>query len=171
MGYGHFLGKGGKLDREGKEIPDPESAGFSYGFFESELALARLFGLAGRVTVGLGRPEDIAEREGLTGGFQLRARIGTATGTRLALAGEVVPEIGQRAFLGLQWAASERVPMSTEVHVTDQPVNSDELAVRLVQEIGYRFGDRFTLALRPSYQLRTIKHAGPGIGLAATFDW
>jgi hypothetical protein len=171
MGYGHFLGKGGKLDEEGRRIPDPDSAGFSYGFFEGEFSLARLFGLAGRITVGLGRPEDIAEREGLAGGFQLRARIGTATGTRLVLAGEVVPEIGQRAFLGLQWSLGERVPMSTEVHVTDQPVNSDELAVRLVHEIGYRFGDRFTLALRPSYQLRTIRHAGPGIGLAATFDW
>lgn len=171
MGYGHFLGQGGKLDTEGKTIVDPDPAGFSYGFFEGEFSLARLFGLAGRVTLGLGRPEDASERDGITGGFQLRARIGTAMGTRLILAGEVLPEIGQRAFLGLQWSAGERVPMSTEVHVTDQPVNSDELAVRLVQEIGYRFGDRFTLALRPSYQLRTIRHAGPGIGLAATFDW
>ena len=172
MGYGHFLGRGGKLDQEGRSIEgDPQAAGFSYGFFEGELALDRLFGLALRGTIGLGRPEDIAERDGLAGGFQLRARIGTATGTRLVVAGEVVPEIGQRAFLGLRWEVVNQVPMSTEVHVTDQPVNSDELAVRLVQEVGYRFGERFTLALRPSYQLRTIKHAGPGIGLAATFDW
>lgn len=171
MGYGHFLGEGGKLDAEGKHVVEPDAAGFSYGFFETELSLSRLVGAAGRITLGLGRPEDVAERDGITGGFQARLRIGTAEGTRLVLAGEVLPELGQRAFIGLVWQLIERVPMSTEVHVTDQPVNSDELAVRIVQELGYRFGDRFALALRPSYQLRTIKHAGPGIGLAATFDW
>ena len=89
----------------------------------------------------------------------------------MILAGELMPEIGQRAYIGLAWQAWKRVPMSTEIVVTDQPVNTDELAVRLIQEIGYRFSDRVSIALRPSYQLRTIRHAGPGIGLAATFDW
>jgi hypothetical protein len=50
-------------------------------------------------------------------------------------------------------------------------VNSDELAVRIVYELGYRVSERVAVALRPSYQLRTIRHAGPGAGLSATFDW
>jgi hypothetical protein len=151
---------------------EPQPAGFSYGFFETELELHRLFGLAARGTIGLGRPDDPAsQRNGLTGGFQLRARIGEADGTHLKLAGEVMPEIGQRAYLGLAWEAIRDVPMASEIVVTDQPVNSDELAVRLIHEIGYRFTDRIAIALRPSYQLRTIRHAGPGIGMAATFDW
>lgn len=172
MGYGHFLGRGGKLDAAGIKVAKSDDASFSFGFVEGELALHRLFGLATRITVGLGRPGDLeAQRDAMAGGFQLRARIGTADGTRLVVAGEVLPELGQRAFLGLQWEAAERMPMSTEVHVTDQPVGSSDVGVRLVQEVGYQFGKSFALALRTSYQLRTIRHAGPGIGLAATFDW
>jgi len=172
IGYGTLRGEGGTVDQLDVQMQEPEPAGFSYGFVEAELELHRLFGLATRGTIGLGRPDDpSAQRNGLTGGFQLRARIGEAEGTHLVLAGEVMPEIGQRAYLGLAWEAIEDVPMATEIVVTDQPVNSDELAVRLIYELGYRFTDRITIALRPSYQLRTIRHAGPGIGMAATFDW
>jgi hypothetical protein len=172
IGYGTLRGEGGTVEQLDVQLQEPQPAGFSYGFVEAELELHRLFGLATRGTIGLGRPDDpSAQRNGLTGGFQLRARIGEAEGTHLVLAGEVMPEIGQRAYLGLAWEAIEDVPMATEIVVTDQPVNSDELAVRLIYELGYRFTDRITVALRPSYQLRTIRHAGPGIGMAATFDW
>lgn len=172
IGYGTLHGEGGTVEQLDVLRLDPEPAGFSYGFFETELELHRLFGLAARGTIGLGRPDEPAsQRNGLTGGFQLRARIGEADGTHLRLAGEVMPEIGQRAYLGLAWEAIRDVPMATEIVVTDQPVNSDELAVRLIYELGYRFTDRVAIALRPSYQLRTIRHAGPGIGMAATFDW
>jgi hypothetical protein len=172
IGYGTLHGEGGTVEQLDVQKLDPQPAGFSYGFFETELELHRLFGAAVRGTIGLGRPDDPAsQRDGLTGGFQLRARIGEADGTHLRLAGEVMPEIGQRAYLGLAWEAIRDVPMATEIVVTDQPVNSDELAVRLIYEIGYRFTERVALALRPSYQLRTIRHAGPGIGMAATFDW
>jgi hypothetical protein len=172
IGYGTLRGEGGTVEQLDVQMQESQPAGFSYGFVEAELELHRLFGLATRGTIGLGRPDDpSAQRNGLTGGFQLRARIGEAEGTHLVLAGEVMPEIGQRAYLGLAWEAIEDVPMATEIVVTDQPVNSDELAVRLIYELGYRFTDRITVALRPSYQLRTIRHAGPGIGMAATFDW
>ncbi|HEX7480639.1 MAG TPA: hypothetical protein VF331_22755 [Polyangiales bacterium] len=172
VGYGDLRGEGGTVQRLDVDKLAPQPAGFSYGFFEVELALHRLFGAAMRATVGLGRPDNpSSQRNGITGGFQLRARIGEADGTHLVLAGELMPEIGQRAYIGLAWEAIERVPMSTEIVVTDQPVNSNELAVRLIYEIGYRFTDRVSIALRPSYQLRTIRHAGPGIGMAATFDW
>ena len=98
-------------------------------------------------------------------------RLGAPEGTRLVLAGELLPEIGQRAFLALYWDVIDRFPMAAEVQVTDQPVNSDELGVRLIYELGLEVTERLSVALRPSYQLRTIKHAGPGIGLAASFDW
>lgn len=172
IGYGTLHGEGGTVEQLDELKLDPQPAGFSYGFFEAELELHRLFGVAGRGTIGLGRPDDpTSQRSGVTGGFQLRARIGEADGTHLNLAGEIMPEIGQRAYLGLAWEAIERLPMATEIVVTDQPVNSDELAVRLIYEVGYRFSDQVSVALRPSYQLRTIRHAGPGIGMAATFDW
>jgi hypothetical protein len=38
-------------------------------------------------------------------------------------------------------------------------------------EVGYRPNDVFALSARASYQGRTIDHAGPGLGFAATFGW
>jgi hypothetical protein len=172
VGYGNYRGQGGTVEQLDVLHQAPQVAGFTYGFIETEFELARLLGVATRATVGLGRPDDPdSQRNGLTGGFQLRLRIGAADATHLVLAGELMPEIGQRAYLGLRFAPIERMPMAAEVVVTDQPVNSDELAVRLIYEIGYRVSDRISLALRPSYELRTIAHAGPGIGMAASFDW
>lgn len=110
-------------------------------------------------------------QKGVTGGFELRLRIGAEESTHLLLAGEIMPEIGQRAYIGLAWFALPTVPMKASVHVTDQPVNSDELAVRLVYEVGYRINEQFTLSASASYQGRTIHHTGPGAGIAATFDW
>lgn len=172
LGYGNYQGQGGTVEELDVLRLEPKPAGFTYGFIETELAIHALFGLAFRGTVGLGRPDDSAQqRNAITGGFQMRARIGTVDGAHLILAGEFLPEIGQRAYIGLHYEALRGVPMQVEVVVTDQPVNSNELAVRLIYEVGIRFTDRIAVALRPSYQLRNITHAGPGMGLAATFDW
>ncbi|MDH5671791.1 MAG: hypothetical protein OEZ06_06550 [Myxococcales bacterium] len=172
MGYGHFRGEGGTVEALDVQGLDPEPATFSYGFVEAEFSLHTHFGAAVRTTAGLGRPaSEDEQRDGLTGGFQLRLRIGQMSGTRLVVAGELMPEIGQRAFLGLHWETLEDFPMAAEVVVTDQPVDSNELAVRLIYQLGYRVSQRVTLSLRPSYQLRTIAHAGPGLGAAANFEF
>jgi hypothetical protein len=172
MGYGHYRGEGGTVQQLDEQKLQPASAGFTYGFFETELAINDLLGVAMRGTLGLGRPENSNEQQqAVTGGVQLRLRVGAPEGTRLVLAGELLPEIGQRAFLALYWDVIKRLPMAAEVQVTDQPVNSDELGVRLIYELGFEVTERLAIALRPSYQLRTIKHAGPGVGLAASFDW
>ena len=170
MGYGNVTGEGGTVEDLDERGIAPQRAGFTYGYLESELRINELFGLITRATVGLGRPEHEND-EGLRGGFQLRVRIGEERGTNLVLAGETIPEIGQRAYIGLTWVAIERVPMTAEVHVTDQPINSDELGVRGVYEVGLEVTDNVALATRISYQGRTIDHAGLGAGLAATFDW
>ena len=170
LGYGRYSGEGGTVADLDELRLDPVAAGFTYAFLETDIELTELLGIAMRGTLGLGRPDPGRSGE-VTGGFQLRARIGQAEGTHLVVAGELLPEIGQRALLALGFELIERVPMAAEVQVTDQPVNSDELAVRIVYDVGYRFSDRMAIALRPSYQLRTIRHAGPGLGLSATFDW
>jgi hypothetical protein len=171
VGYGHFRGRGAPL-----EVLDaggaPEVAAFTYGFFELELRLHRLFAVMARTTVGLGQLErEDLDQSGLRGGFQGRIRIGPERGTHLVVAGETIPEIGQRAFLGLRWEAIEHWPMAAEVHVTDQPVASGDLAVRGVLEVGRRFADVAALSARLSFQGRRIDHSGFGAGLAATFDW
>jgi hypothetical protein len=171
VGYGHLRGSGAPLsvlDAGG----DPDIAAFTYGFFEIELRLHHMFAVMARTTVGLGQLErDELDQSGLRGGFQLRVRIGPERGTNLVLAGESIPEIGQRAFIGLSWEAVDNWPMAAEVHVTDQPVASQDLGVRGVLEAGRRFGDVATLSARLSFQGRRIDHSGFGAGLAATFDW
>jgi hypothetical protein len=172
-GYGHYRGRGGTV----KELDDlklaPTPAAFTYGYLEFALALHELFALLPRLEVGLGRPqnEDNNVKSQVKAGGQLRVRIGRAEGTHLILAAETVPEIGQRAFVGLSLGLLEKFPMAFEVHVTDQPVNTNQLGVRAVYELGYRPNPVFSLAARASFQGRTINHTGPGLGIAATFDW
>lgn len=172
VGYGHYRGEGGTVDALDLRDEDPVPVGFTYGFVETELRAGEMFGFIFRTTAGLGREidEDVGANR-IRGGAQVRIRIGRERGTNLVLAAETIPEIGQRAFLGLAWESIPGLPMAAEVHVTDQPVNSGELGVRGVFEIGWRPWAPLALSARLSYQGRTIDHTGPGAGLAATFDW
>ena len=172
LGYGHYRGEGGTVKDLDERHLAPHPAAFTYGYIEAVFALHELVALLPRLEVGLGRPRD----ETSTGsrvrpGGQLRVRIGRERGTALILGGESTPEIGQRAFVGLNLGLIEKIPLAFEVHVTDQPVNTNELGVRAVFEAGYRPNKVFALAARASYQGRTIDHAGPGLGIAATFGW
>jgi hypothetical protein len=168
VGYGHLQGESGPVGAPGTPDLPSRPVGFTYGFVEPELALHELFSVALRITAGLGRPESSAA--GLRGGAQLRFRIGEAMGTNLVLAGETIPELGLRGYIGLAWLPVPNWPMAAEVHVTDQPGNG-QIAVRGLFELGHRFGSAFALSARLSYQGRNIDHSGLGVGLAATFDW
>lgn len=174
VGYGHLQGESGPVDgldtfgSDGLSVVPAQAVGFTYGFVEPELALHEMFAVALRITAGLGLPQHRVD--GLRGGAQLRFRIGSALGTNLVLAGETIPELGLRGYIGLAWLPVADWPMSAEVHVTDQPRNGD-IAVRGVFEVGHRFGQTFALSTRLSYQGRNINHSGFGVGLAATFDW
>lgn len=168
VGYGHLQGESGSVEGLDKLGVLPQAVGFTYGFVEPEVAFHEMFAVAVRVTAGLGSPERRVD--GLRGGFQLRFRIGPATGTNIVLAGETIPELGLRGYIGLCWLPVKDWPMAAEVHVTDQPNNGD-IAVRGVFEIGHRFGRVFALSTRLAYQGRNIDHSGFGVGLAATFDW
>ena len=172
VGYGHYRGEGGTVKDLDERHLAPRPAAFTYGYVEAVFALHELVALLPRLEVGLGRPHDETSRGSrVRPGGQLRLRIGRERGTALILGGESTPEIGQRAFVGLNLGLLEKVPLAFEVHVTDQPVNTNELGVRAVFEAGYRPNKAFALAVRASYQGRTIDHAGPGLGIAATFGW
>lgn len=172
VGYGHYRGEGGPVDEIDSGLSQPQQAAFTYGYLELHLSAHELFAIMPRVQVGLGRPEDGRQnsRGELTAGVQLRVRIGRDMGTHLVLAGQAVPEVGNRAFVRLNLGLSERFPLAFEVHVTDQPVG-EGLGVRVVAEAGARITDAFALAARISYQGRTIEHTGFGSGLSLTFDW
>jgi len=168
VGYGHLQGESGNVDDLDVRGLASREVGFTYGYVEPELSFTELFAMAVRFTAGLGLPER--RTDGLRGGVQLRFRVGRANGTNLVLAGETIPELGLRGYIGLAFLPVPNWPMGAEVHVTDQPGNG-QIAVRGVFEVGHRFGRAFALSTRLSYQGRNIDHSGFGVGLAATFDW
>lgn len=170
LGYGHVEGRGGKLEDYDKPDFEADEVRFTYGYIESEIQIIELLSVMGRLTIGLGQDQD-GSGSGLRAGAQLRVRIGKERSTNLVIAGETIPELGQRAFVGLTWYASELFPVRAEVHVTDQPVNQDDLAVRGVLEFGWQGLDPIEIALRLSYQGRRIDHAGIGAGLTLGFNW
>lgn len=82
----------------------------------------------------------------------------------------------------------ERVPITLRSEVTNQPVgvsnnvqdpltgyltsrDAGDIGVRVIGQVGYRVLPTLTLALRGSYQGRTINHAGPGGGAAVVYTF
>lgn len=151
--------------------PDWTTASFSSGFLEFELRPANAFAVIARVGIGLNRSDKIESESALLApGGQIRLRIGEERGVNLVLGGEFLPQ-GDRAFVALAWEVLHGFPMAAEVHVTNQPVWTGDLGVRVVYELGWRISPLAQLSLRVSVQGRNIDHIGPGVGFAATFDW
>jgi len=76
------------------------------------------------------------------------------------------------------------VPIVLRSEVTNQPAgvtpdtipagtstNESGIGVRGIAQVGYRFTPDFLVALRGSFQGRTIQHAGPGLGGAVGYSW
>lgn len=78
-----------------------------------------------------------------------------------------------RGIAQLEWSAAPRWPIMFRTEVTNQPIGTSggDVGVRLIAQAGFRITDRFTAALRASYQGRTINHAGPGGGAAVEYSW
>lgn len=162
-GFGVLRGEGGSLrdlDELGKP---PSSVGLTYGYIEAELAPARGLSFIARPILGL-------RDGGVTGGAQGFIRIGNDLQTNLSLGGEILGTVGQRGIVQLEWKTIPRVPIVLRTEVTTQPSRSD-IGARAIAQVGYQIVRDLTIAARVSYQGRTINHAGPGAGLAASYQW
>ena len=119
-------------------------------------------------------------------------RIGNDRSTNLLLGGEFLGGVGLRGFTQLELNTFPRVPIVLRSEVTNQPAGvSDstprsaddardatdasqgqgDLGARGIVQVGYRIVPAFTLSVRGSYQGRTIKHAGPGVGAGLSYQW
>jgi hypothetical protein len=97
----------------------------------------------------------------------------------------VLGSIGLRGITQLELNTFERVPIVLRTEVTNQPAGSSassdpalgaaseqgEVGARIIAQVGYRATPALTLAIRGSYQGRTINHAGPGLGGAVSYQW
>jgi hypothetical protein len=103
-------------------------------------------------------------------------RIGSDLGTNLSLSGEILGAVGLRGAAQLELATFARVPIVLRTEVTNQPagttgLGSGDVGGRGIVQIGYKFTADFLVAVRGSFQGRTIQHFGPGVGGAVGYIW
>jgi hypothetical protein len=177
-GFGVYRGRGGSLEELDSQGLDGRNVGLTYGYLEGEYGVSHFTGLVARVLVGL-------ERDGLTGGFLGFVRLGNDLETNLLLGAEVLGTIGIRGITQLELATFPRFPILLRTEVTNQPAGSPsgdstppttsheqgDVGGRAIAQLGYRVLPTLTLAVRGSYQGRTINHAGPGVGGGVTYTW
>jgi hypothetical protein len=163
-GFGVLRGQGGSLQDLDVLGKDPRSVGLTYGYVETEVTLTPSYALIARPILGL-------RERGITGGAQAFVRIGNDLRTNLSVGGEVLGTVGQRGIVQLDWRTIKRVPIVLRTEVTNQPASSSDVGARAIAQVGYQLTNELVVAVRGSYQGRTINHAGPGAGLAASYQW
>ncbi|HVW27644.1 MAG TPA: hypothetical protein VHC69_19900 [Polyangiaceae bacterium] len=181
-GFGVYRGVGGSIDDLDTLHLQPRSVGLTYGYVEGEFGINPTISLIARAMLGL---RDI----GTAGGAQLHVRIGSDLATNLRIGGEVLGGVGLRGILELDINPRSRIPVMVRSEVTNQPAGSGaslaqdpnlnpnesiaagDVGVRGIVQVGYRFVPPLMVALRASYQGRTISHAGPGLGGAVEYRW
>lgn len=176
LGFGVYRGKGGSVDDLDKLNLAGRPIGLTYGYLETEIAFVRVFSFIARGAVGL-------VDSGISGGGQLLFRIGSDLGTNLLIGGEFLGGVGVRGITQLELAVFERVPILLRTEVTNQPAGvsasvddrtsgaSGSIGGRGIVQVGYKIVPDLVVALRGSFQGRTIQHAGPGFGLAVGYSW
>ncbi len=164
-GFGVIRGKGGSLvDLDQLDRP-PRDVGLTYGWIETELATSGTFSLLARPIIGL-------RQEGVTGGAQGFFRVGSDLATNLLIGGEVLGSVGLRGIVELQWKTIPRVPIVARSEVTNQPAGVDgDIGARVVLQVGYELVPNLAVAVRGSFQGRTINHSGPGAGAGVSYQW
>jgi len=167
VGFGVYSGTGQSLaayEEEGPDAEAPRDGTVVYGYHELELELTALVHAMLRVEVGM-------HEQGLVGGGQGRLRIGDEQKTNIVVGGDILDEVGQKAFFAFTFFPTQRLPVLAQGEVFNQEIDGGDPMFRLVSQVGYRFERWAALALRGSYQLRNIHHGGFGGGVALTLDW
>jgi len=176
-GFGVYRGVGGSVHDLDALALAPRSVGLTYGWLEAEIGVVHAFSFGGRVAVGL-------LDDGISGGGQLMLRIGSDLGTNLMIGGEVLGGLGLRGFTQLELATFERFPILLRTEVTNQPAGvtpgptavgtstgSGDIGGRGIVQLGFKITPDLVIAVRGSFQGRTIQHAGPGAGGAVGYTW
>jgi hypothetical protein len=175
-GFGVFRGVGGSVNELDVERLAGRSVGLTYGYLETEVGAHKSFSILGRLAVGL-------LDQGISGGGQLLFRIGNDRRTNLLLGGEVLGGVGLRSIVELNLLVFPRFPILLRNEVTNQPAGSSgsadaatasgtsQVGARGIAQLGWKVTPALTVAVRGSFQGRTITHAGPGLGAGVSYEW
>lgn len=137
------------------------SPGIDYGRAEVTLLAHDEVRLCGALLLG-------ASQRGFEYGGGGTLLLGDPHAMNVELGVERVTTLGTTGRLRLGFAAFERVPMGAAIEVSTFPTGDDS-GVRLLYDVGYRFGPITQLTLRAGYQGRTSVTGGPALG--ASFEY
>jgi hypothetical protein len=181
-GFGVYRGAGGSIHDLDELGLRSRAVGLTYGYVEGEFGIKTNFAIVARAVVGL-------RSIGTAGGAAVLLRVGSDRDTDLLFGGEVLGGVGLRGIAELSIAPRARVPVLVRCEITNQPagtgasregdpslspdvsVAAGTLGVRGIVQLGYRFVPPFLIAVRGSYEGRTISHSGPGVGGALEYRW
>jgi hypothetical protein len=142
-------------------LVDTTNPGIDYG--RAEVAVLAQEELRLRAALLLG-----ASQRGFEYGAGGSLVLGDTERMNLELGVERITTLGTTGRLRFGFAALPRIPMGAIIEVTSFPTGDDS-GVRLLFDVGYRFGPVTQLVLRGGYQGRTSVTGGPALG--ATFDF
>jgi hypothetical protein len=177
LGFGVLRGVGGSVRELDVEMLAPRKVGLTYGYIETEIGFVRIFSVIGRAAVGL-------VDSGVTGGGQVLVRIGSDLKTNLVIGGELLGGVGLRGITQLELNTFERFPILLRTEVTNQPAGTSPSSAdgktsssagtvggRGIVQLGFKITPELVVAVRGSFQGRTIQHSGPGFGGAVSYTW
>jgi hypothetical protein len=137
--------------------------GIDYG--RAEVTLLGTEELRLRAAVLLG-----ASQRGFEYGGGAAVMLGDPYGMNLDLGVEQITTLGTTGHLRMGLLACERVPMGASIEVSSFPVG-DDAGVRLLYDVGYRFGPVTQLSVRAGYQGRTSVSGGLSLGAAMSYGF
>lgn len=195
-GFGVYRGKGGSLKQLDELNLSGRDVGLTYGYLEGEFGFSSFTSLVVRAVIGL-RRDGVGggglglvrigndKRTNLMLGGELLGGIGVRGITQLELATfERVPILLRTEVTNQPAGESVSADQARDAcqsklsdpNAFDQCVRilstqSGDIGARAIVQVGYRIVPELVVAVRGSYQGRTINHAGPGGGLAVSYTW
>lgn len=94
------------------------------------------------------------------GGAGARVEIGTGSPARVQLSFFGITQYGLLGAAWMRWDTVPHTPLGAGVEITTQPGANADPGVRLLFEIGRRFGRHFTMTLRGGYGARREESSG-----------
>lgn len=96
--------------------------------------------------------------------------LGDPRDMHLDLGAEAIRTVGATAHLRLGFSAAPQIPMGATIEVSTFPIGDDP-GVRLLYDVGYRFGPVTELRLRGGYQGRTSVSGGAALALEIRYGF
>jgi hypothetical protein len=149
----------------GSPPPCTVETGFGVGGW-FELGLAPVEG------VGLDlRPVVMATKQGFAVGGRAELRIGMRDATHVATGAEFAADVGTSGFFRLGWGTIRRVPMAATLEVTNMPLSTSDIGVRLYYDVAGQLADNVRIGIRVGYAAREQSVLGFMGGANATVDF